>query len=300
MNKLYIIGILLLALTSCKSIKPSGAEGNQSDGWESLLGMDYQQNWELFLGVPHGSVKDLVGVDPQSDGKKGTPLGLNNDPKQVFTMEKMDVEPVLHISGEIYGALSSLKEYENYHLRLQFKWGDKKWAPRLTRLKDSGILYHCLAPHGMFWNVWMQSQEFQVQETDVGDFYALSTTQMEVPAAKPAGEKEFNYQKDAPRQLFSNADKTVPVHCNKGLDNEKPHGEWNTLELICLGNQSIHIVNGKVVMALYESKYANPKGEILPLTKGKIQIQSEGAEIFYKNIEVKKINSIPTQFLDQI
>ncbi|GAB5552751.1 MAG: DUF1080 domain-containing protein [Saprospiraceae bacterium] len=261
--------------------------------------MDYSQNWELFLGVPHASVTNLEGVDPQSDGKKGTPLGVNNDPKQVFTMKKIDGEPVLHISGEIYGALSSLDDYENYHLRLQFKWGEKKWEPRLNRLKDSGLLYHCQAPHGMFWNVWMQSQEFQVQESDVGDFYALSTTQMEIPAARKPGEKEFNYQKGAQRQLFSNADKTVPTHCNKGFDNENPHGEWNTLELICLGDQSLHIVNGKVVMALFESKFATQNGEIKSLTKGKIQIQSEGAEIFYKNIEIKPINSIPKQFLEQ-
>lgn len=296
MTRLFVIGILLTTLTTCKSIKQAGKDLS----WTPLLSMDYQKNWELFLGVPHASVKDLANVDPNSDGKKGKPLGLNNDPKQVFTMKEIDGEPVLHISGEIYGALSSLAEYENYHLRLKFKWGEKKWAPRLTRRRDSGILYHCLAPHGMFWNVWMQSQEFQVQEGDVGDFYALSTTQMEIPAAKPTGEKEFNYQKGATKQLFSNADKSVPIHCNKGLDNEKPHGQWNTLELICLGDQSIHIVNGKVVMALYESKFADPNGEIKSLTKGKIQIQSEGAEMFYKGIEIKAINRIPKKFLDQI
>lgn len=299
MKKIYLLGCLLLA-ASCKSLKQGNADSSNQENWTSMLRMDYQQDWELFLGVPHGSVKDLEGVDPSSDGKKGEPLGLNNDPKQVFTMKKINGEPVLHISGEIFGALSSHKEYENYHLKLQFKWGTKKWPPRLNREKDSGILYHCLPPHGRFWNVWMQSQEFQVQEGDVGDFYALSTTQMEIPSSKPAEEKEFSYQKGAPYHLFSNANKSVPIHCNKGLDNEKPAGEWNTLELICFGDQSIHIVNGKVVMALFNSKVADQDGTIRPLTKGKIQIQSEAAEIFYKGIEIKQINSIPTKFINQI
>ncbi|MEM6377125.1 MAG: family 16 glycoside hydrolase, partial [Bacteroidota bacterium] len=172
-TKVCFLGYLMLLTTACKSTKQQFEKPAVHDGWRSLLSMDYQQNWELFLGVPHGTVSGITGVDPSSDGKKGTPLGLNNDPKQVFTVKNINGEPVLHISGEIYGALSTLQDYENYHLSLQFKWGEKKWPPRLNRKKDSGILYHCLAPHGRFWNVWMQSQEFQVQETDVGDFYAL-------------------------------------------------------------------------------------------------------------------------------
>jgi hypothetical protein len=83
------------------------------------------------------------------------------------------------------------------------------------------------------------------------------------------------------------------------MDNEKPHGEWNTLELICLGDTSLHIVNGKVVMALFNSGVINPDKEVVPLKKGKIQIQSEGAEVFYKKIEIKKINTIPKKFLAQ-
>jgi hypothetical protein len=109
-------------------------------------------------------------VDPNSDGRNSKALGLNNDPKNVFSCKEMDGETVLHISGEIYGALTSKNEYENYHLRLQYKGGEKKWEPRLERERDSGILYYCVGPHGAFWNVWMQAQEFQVQEGDCGDY----------------------------------------------------------------------------------------------------------------------------------
>ena len=203
---------------------------------------------------------------------------------------------MLCISGEIYGALTTKKEYENYHLKLQFKWGEKVWEPRLLRERDNGLLYHCTGPHGKFWNVWMQSQEFQVQEGDMGDYYALAGTIIDIPSNKKEGEKEFDYLKNGKLNTFSSAVKKFPAHCNKGFDNEKPHGEWNTLELICFEGISLHIVNGKAVMALFNSRHKNLDGEIVPLQKGRIQIQSEAAEAYYKNIEIKAINKIPNKY----
>ena len=34
-------------------------------------------------------------------------------------------------------------------------------------------------------------------------------------------------------------------------------------------------------------------GKAVPLTKGKIQLQSEGAEVFYRAIQVEGINKLP-------
>ena len=70
------------------------------------------------------------------------------------------------------------------------------------------------------------------------------------------------------------------------MDNfENPHGEWSRLELICIGNKAYHIVNGTVVMALENSSEYNKEDIGSPLTKGKIQLQSEAAEVYYKNIK---------------
>ena len=264
--------------------------------WMDLFDGDPVKNWDVFIGAPHATVKDLEGVDPKSDGKNAIPLGLNNDPKKVFNFETIDNEQVLHVSGEIYGDLTSKKEYKNYHLKLQFKWGEKVWEPRLLRERDSGILYHCFGPYTAFWNVWMSSQEFQVQEGDVGDYYALAGTIMDIPSEKKEGNKEFDFIKGKPLNKFTSAEKGFQAHCNKGFNNENPHGEWNTLELICFEGTSLHIVNGKVVMALFNSRYKNSEGQILPLVKGKIQIQSEAAEVYYKDVKIKSINKIPSFF----
>ena len=85
-------------------------------------------------------------------------------------------------------------------------------------------------------------------------------------------------------------------HATKFPDPEYPSGEWNTLELICFGDTAINIVNEVVVMVLYRSRQFSETGTI-PLKKGKIQLQSEGAELFYKNIQLKSITAIPEDIL---
>ncbi len=47
-----------------------------------------------------------------------------------------------HISGEIFGGISTKEEFENYHLKMEFKWGEKRYEPRLNKRRDSGIHYH--------------------------------------------------------------------------------------------------------------------------------------------------------------
>ncbi len=55
-------------------------------------------------------------------------------------------------------------------------------------------------------------------------------------------------------------------------------------------------MNGVVNMVLYNSRQIEGDIEI-PLVKGKIQIQSEGAEVFYKDIKISSIDKIPESFL---
>jgi len=52
------------------------------------------------------------------------------------------VRRISRISGEILGGLATLKEYGDYHLELEFKWGEKRFPPRADMPRDSGLLYH--------------------------------------------------------------------------------------------------------------------------------------------------------------
>ena len=198
--------------------------------------------WETFIGVPHSTVTGLPeGTALSGDVTKGTPLGLNNDPEEVFTTVEEEGTTVLRVSGEIYGCVTTKAEFANYHFKTEFKWGKQKWEPRLNAKRDSGILYHCTGDHGAFWNVWKSSLEYQVQETDLGDFYPLAGTACHIPI-----------RTDNDSRFFDTAFPWVQTnkHVYAVLEPDKPHGEWNLLEIYVLGDTAIHLANGEVVFAL--------------------------------------------------
>ena len=248
--------------------------------------------FETWIAVPHTSVTGLPEGTYQSNNvHSGTPMGLNNDVKQVFRIITEDNEPVLKITGEIYGGLTTKENYGNYHLSVMFKWGDKKWAPRLELLRDSGILYHAYGAHGRFWKTWKTSMEYQVQETDMGDFIPISgnSEDPKVPGPKveirgTKGEKRNRYDPKSSTYL----EKIGYTSASKEPD--APHGEWNHLEIYVLGNDAVHMVNGEIVMVV-ENAMNGETGE--PLVAGQIQIQSEGAACYYKELKLTPIKKFP-------
>jgi len=293
MKKIIYSGVLILMI-SLSAGAQSVNKFQISKKWQSLLD-EKLSNFELFVGVPHSSVV-LEGSPKSNDVRVGTPLGLNNDPKKVMTTSVVDGEVILNVTGEIYAGLTTLQEFGNYHLKAQFKWGEKKWEPRLNQKRDNGILYHCHGEHGAFWNVWMSSLEFQVQETDMGDFVALVNGRADISCSQVKdGFYQTGTEKDS---LIVFGGKGFPGYCHIKESNEKPHGEWNTIELICVGNQSIYVVNGKVMMVVHNTRrVVGDKEE--ELTSGKLQFQSEGAEAYYKNIQIKSVKDFPKAYKKQ-
>jgi hypothetical protein len=83
-------------------------------------------------------------------------------------------------------------------------------------------------------------------------------------------------------------------HALAGSDEDRP-GEWNTVELVCFEDDYVHIVNGKVVMALRNARYTDGD-RVVPMTGGKLQIQSEAAEVLYKDIEIRSIGAMPEKY----
>lgn len=236
------------------------------------------------MGVPHTSVTGLpAGTYQSADVTKGTPLGLNNDPKRVFSTFVEHDTTVLHVTGEIYGGLTTKKEYANYHLSMDFKWGDRKWEPRLTRKRDSGLLYHCHGEHGAFWQVWKSCLEAQIQETDLGDMHLLAGAKAK-SRFRVIGPRNniFDPQSPAPWDYWAG-------HLSASAEPDRPHGEWNHLEIYVVGDSAIHLANGVVVMAIIEA--LDKRGN--PLTSGQIQLQSEAAECFYRNIRLTPIQAFP-------
>jgi hypothetical protein len=260
---------------------------SKNSNWQSLFNGKDLTGWDTFLGPKYDTTLkkfDTIAV------------GLNIDPSGVFDVVKMGEKNVIRISGENFGGISTTREFENYHLQLQFKWGQLKWPPRKTSKKDSGLMYHAVGPHGADGGNWMRSHEFQIQEGDCGDYWGCAGAIFDVNAKKNE-KNDYVYYENGDLLTFGTTS-SIGRHCLKSPDAEKPSGEWNTLDLYCFGSTSVHVVNGVVNMILHNSRQAVGNKEI-PLTRGKIQIQSEGSEIYYRNIKICSIDKLPADILKE-
>lgn len=176
-----------------------------------------------------------------------------------------------------FGYIRTKKSYSRYHLTLEYRWLDKKFAPRNEALKDAGLLYHLTGDD----KVWPASMECQIQEGDTGDLVylkakAISTISPE-PNKAPKG-------LGTPGLLPENGGITISGGPNgyigRFAEFDTSTG-WNTVELIVQADEfAEHIVNGKTVTRVSHIK--KPDGT--PLKQGTIGLQLEGAELQYRNV----------------
>lgn len=291
-HMIYRHWILILLLAPVAA----SAEPQKDTAWEPLWNGKNFDGWTTWLQQPNRN-SVVPGVARDAEGKYTETVGLNKDPLKVFQVVTLDNEPAIRISGEIFGELRSQKSLGNYHLKLEFKWGETKWPPRdkAETPRDSGLLYHMHGDAQAEKRNWSRSIELQIQERDCGDLYAVGTA-IAVRARYDKSLKfpEYIYDPTGTWTYFSQ----IPGQtgrCIKSPDAEKPHGTWNTIELICLDQEAIHIVNGQVVMRLHGPMRIDGKSPE-SITSGPIILQSEGAEIFYRNITFRSIQSIPEAY----
>jgi hypothetical protein len=266
MRTLFAVAVAALVAATATGQEPS---------FRSLFNGKNLDGWDTWLSRAHQSKEQI---------------GLNKDPKGVYTVVTEDGKPVIRISGEIFGAITTKDEFENYHLRFEVKWGEKRWPPREKAVRDSGLLYHCVGPHGAGGGHWMKSFECQIQENDFGDFYSVAGVIVDVEGERKGDKGPILYRKGG--QKF----KGVTSRIIRNPLNEKPHGQWNVVELYAVGQTAVHVINGKTNMIMTGLRH-KVDGKEVPLTKGKIQLQSEGAEVFYRNLEVRPIKEIPAEAL---
>lgn len=290
LNSVAIVILLSLVSGACTNHNDEQIPDNYSaHKWEDLIDSNLSK-WNVYL-----SFKIQPGYDgtppKRENGELIDPIGINNSKYEVFSTFLNDGDLVIKNSGEYYGCLFTKKEYKNYHFQLKYKWGDKKWGYRKDLLKDSGILYHSIGPMAVeYWRSWMLSQEFQIMEGHTGDYWSQATSAIDIRAYKP--ESNLDPMAHASQDYLPiSMSSSYKNYCLRSSNYENPHDQWNTLDLYCFEDKSLHVVNGHVVMVLKNSRYTNKKGETIPLTKGKIQLQSEAAEVFFKDIRVRKIDT---------
>lgn len=207
------------------------------------------------------------------------------DPQGVFTVK----DGLLRVSGEDFGGVATGGNFADYHLVVEWKWGEKTWPPREKATRDSGLLLHCVGPDGAAGGQWMESVECQIIEGGCGDFILVGGKgKPRITCETRTDGKQLYYEKggepvtrDSGRINWWGRDPNwKDVLGYRGpRDVEKPTGEWNRMEVICDGDSITNIVNGVVVNVGTKSSH----------TSGKIQLQSEGAELFVRKFEVRPL-----------
>lgn len=158
------------------------------------------------------------------------------------------VDGVLVCKGEPRGYIRTKRDdFENYVLELDWRF------PAGSKGGNSGVLLHASTPNAI--GVWPKSLEAQLFHQNAGDIWVIGET-----------------------CKIENADKRVMGrrHFNLTDDSEKPIGEWNHYEIKCEGDTITLKVNSDLVNHVTDCS----------ATKGAICLQSEGAEVHFRNVRL--------------
>lgn len=223
-----------------------------------------------------------------------------DDPRQVFRR----FAGLLHVSGDGYGGLLTTQRYRDYHLILEYKWGGKTWKARKQRARDSGLLIHSSGADGAFAGRWMPAIEVQIIEGGVGDLLLVpgnDSAGKPVPLSLtsrvrldqdgefvwcPLGEAHTFDLKHNKRVNWCGRDPDwEDVLGYRGAEDvDSRLGEWTRLEVRCEADKVTVFVNGVKV---------NEAVDVYP-SEGRLQLQSELAEIIVRRWELWPLAQAPT------
>src|SRR5579884_2862942 len=184
--------------------------------------------------------KDLTGLTTWVKGTR------RDDPTRVFSVR----DGILHVSGEGNGYIATNREYKDYHLTVEYRWGKRTDGGKYVR--NSGVLLHATGPDGSANGVWMASIECQLAQGCVGDLIPIrgkdakgeaipvsfKSETVLGPDKRPRWKAGGAVQTFTNRQLWwSRHDPTFKELLDtRGKDDvESPLGEWTRVECIVQG-----------------------------------------------------------------
>ncbi len=160
------------------------------------------------------------------------------------------------------GDICTADEYENFHLKLEWKIAPKG---------NSGIIFYIHEDTAKYDYVWKTGPEMQVLDND--------------------GHDDGKIIKHHAGDLYD------LISCSK--ETVKPVGEWNQVEIISLNGKLDFILNGTNVVSTtmwddnWKKLIAGSKFKDMPdfgtYKKGRIALQDHGNMVSYRNIRIKKL-----------
>jgi hypothetical protein len=246
---------LILAVSVLNAPSAFAAEEKTAtDGWVSLFnGKDFT-GWYTYL---------------DSSGK-------NKDPKGVFTVEK----GMIHILESDNGYLATNQDFSNVRIHAEYKWGAKRAS---EGKRNSGLLYLAVGPDA----IYPTSLECQIEETDVGDLWIVNGAAVTAFFIAPAMPVYDDDMQTGTRVRSAPGDS---LRVLKSGDFENRDG-WNTVEVIIRGDRSTHLVNGRIVNNARDIRRPDPNNpaHMIPLTSGRILLEAEGSEIWFRDVRIKPL-----------
>jgi hypothetical protein len=209
----------------------------------------------------------LVATAPAADDKDFAPLfdgksldgwtfivkpdkdGKKTDPRETWSV----VDGYIRCTGKPNGCMVTKAEYGDYLLKLRWRF------PANTAGGNTGVLLHVQDE-----KYWPTSIEAQLLTGRAGDILLTNPpdAKLDVDKARQDPKVERRFLRIEPKE-----------------PPEKKIGEWNEYEITCRGGDITLVVNG---VKVNEGKSGN-------LTKGRIALQSEGAEVHFKDVGLKRL-----------
>jgi len=217
----------------------------------------------------------------------------DKDPRKVFSAH----DGMIHVSGDGFGYLATANEWRDYHLSVEYKWGKRTDGGKYVR--NSGILLHATGPDGGAGSgAWMSCVECQLAQGCVGDFIVIrgkdkagKTIPVTLTSDTVKGpDGRTRWKQGGQKTVYSGKQFWWSLHDpdfkelldTRGKnDVEGKLGDWTKVECICAEKRITVIVNGTTVNECYD---------VYPAA-GKILLQPEGFEIFFRRFEVQPVGT---------
>lgn len=256
-------GMIPAGLSAAGTLKTSSSRAAADEGWQHLFNGRDLSGWHFF--------QDGVG-----DVDRGGAVRVRDS--------------AIHLLGSDFrgpdapgvGFLTTTERFSDFHLQLDYRWGERRFAPRLLHKRNSGLIYHLAdLPE----RLWPDCVELQLQESDVADAILVNMTATQ--GASLGGTPAWPNQPEGaviPRGAASRVDGVSRLWFRKDGNFEREH-EWNRIDLIVVGDRAAHLVNGRIVNTLFGVR--NAAGDAPGA--GHIALELESAEIMFRRIAIRPI-----------
>ena len=268
--------------------------------------------WVWLLAIAPALLPQTAAIKPSSTIKLFDGKSLENfetwqvdhhasDPDTVYTVvDQIDGAPAIRVSGQHWGGIITKSAYRDYKLVVEYRWGPVTWGRRKDRTRDNGILLHAQGRPGNsqkdFNGPWMRSVEFQIIEGGVGDIIVVGGYTDNGELLRPTIKVKTKKDRDGETVFDPKGEEKVvssgrinwwgrsedwvdKLGFRGPMDADSPGFEWTRLEAIVDKGNLTYYVNGKLVNQAYDGS----------LTEGKLLFQSEGAELYFRRIDLEPL-----------